>query len=140
MRHAAGSLSYAERATEKLCGERQYCRQISAFLQTRPHALNEVFYGNQAGGKLLTPSNDTRDIICVAMEALDWIWIDGHRYMKSGVMLGDFFSQGVAQLSLFDECRPKPNSEALMRVLDGLNQSGKGKVWFTGQGIQKPGQ
>jgi len=24
-----------------------------------------------------------------------------------------------------------------MRVVDGLNQSGKGKLWFAGQGIQK---
>lgn len=88
-------------------------------------------------GKLLTPSNDSRDIIRVAMEALDRIWLDGHRYMKAGVMLGDFFSQGVAQLNLFDEFQPQPNSEALMRVVDGLNQSGKGKLWFAGQGIQK---
>ncbi|WP_313687382.1 Y-family DNA polymerase [Pantoea sp.] len=129
--------AYAERAAEKLRGEKQYCRQISVFLRTSPHAENEVFYGNQATGKLLTPSNDTRDIIRVAMDALDRIWIDGHRYMKAGVMLGDFFSQGVAQLNLFDEFKPQANSEALMRVVDGLNQSGKGKLWFAGQGIQK---
>ncbi|MDF7657650.1 translesion error-prone DNA polymerase V subunit UmuC [Erwiniaceae bacterium L1_54_6] len=129
--------AYAERAAEKLRGEKQYCRQIAVFLRTSPHAENEVFYGNQASGKLLTPSNDTRDIIRVAMDALDRIWIDGHRYMKAGVMLGDFFSQGVAQLNLFDEFKPQPNSEALMRVVDGLNQSGKGKLWFAGQGIQK---
>lgn len=129
--------AFAERAAEKLRKERQYCRQIAVFIRTSPHADGEVFYGNQATGKLLTPSNDTRDIIRVAMDALDRIWVDGHRYMKAGVMLGDFFSQGVAQLSLFDEYRPQANSEALMRVVDGLNQSGKGSLFFAGQGIQK---
>lgn len=129
--------SYAERAAEKLRGERQYCRQIAVFVRTSPHAVGEVFYGNQAMGKLLTPSNDTRDIIKVAMQGLDHIWRDGHRYMKAGVMLGDFFSQGVSQLNLFDEFKPQANSESLMRVVDGLNQSGKGKLWFAGQGIQK---
>lgn len=129
--------AYAERAAEKLRGEKQYCRQVSVFLRTSPHAVNEVFYGNQLTGKLLTPSNDTRDIVRVAMDALDRIWIDGHRYMKAGVMLGDFFSQGVAQLNLFDEFKPQVNSEALMRVVDGLNKSGKGQVWFAGQGIQQ---
>ncbi|KAA8672640.1 Y-family DNA polymerase [Pantoea dispersa] len=129
--------NFAARAAEKLRGERQYCRQIAVFVRTSPHAVDEVFYGNQAMGKLLTPSNDSRDIIRIAMEALDRIWLDGHRYMKAGVMLGDFFSQGVAQLNLFDEFQPQPNSEALMRVVDGLNQSGKGKLWFAGQGIQK---
>ncbi|EZI34406.1 DNA polymerase V subunit UmuC [Pantoea agglomerans] len=129
--------SFAERAAEKLRKERQFCKQIAVFVRTSPHAEGEVFYGNQASRKLLTPSNDTRDIIRVAMDALDDIWVDGHRYMKAGVMLGDFFSQGVSQLNLFDEYKPQPNSEALMRVLDGLNQSGKANLFFAGQGIEK---
>jgi len=129
--------SYAERAAEKLRRERQYCRQVAVFVRTSPHAEGEVFYGNQSMGRLLTPSNDTRDIIRVAMQGLDHIWRDGCRYMKAGVMLGDFYSQGVSQLNLFDEFKPQANSESLMRVVDGLNQSGKGKLWFAGQGIQK---
>jgi DNA polymerase V len=36
-------------------------------------------------------------------------------------MLGDFFSQGVAQLNLFDESAPRAGSEKLMEVLDHLN-------------------
>lgn len=129
--------SYAERAAEKLRRERQYCSQVAVFVRTSPHAEGEVFYGNQAMGKLLTPTNDTREIIRVAMQGLDHIWRDGCRYMKAGVMLGDFYSQGVSQLNLFDEFKPQANSESLMRVVDGLNQSGKGKLWFAGQGIQK---
>lgn len=129
--------AYAERAAEKLRSERQYCRQIAVFVRTSPHAVGETFYGNQAMGTLMTPSNDTRDIIRVAMESLDRIWLDGCRFMKAGVMLGDFYSQGVSQLNLFDEFKPQANSEALMRVVDGLNQSGKGKLWFAGQGVQK---
>jgi DNA polymerase V len=129
--------AYAERAAEKLRSERQYCRQIAVFVRTSPHAVGETFYGNQAMGTLMTPSSDTRDIIRVAMESLDRIWLDGCRFMKAGVMLGDFYSQGVSQLNLFDEFKPQANSEALMRVVDGLNQSGKGKLWFAGQGMQK---
>jgi len=129
--------AFAERAAEKLRKERQYCTQIAVFVRTSPYADGEVFYGNQVTGKLLTPSNDTRDIIRVAMDALDRIWVDGHRYMKAGVMLGDFYSQGVAQLNLFDEYQPQANSEALMRVIDGLNLSGKASLFFAGQGTQK---
>ncbi|WP_312463338.1 translesion error-prone DNA polymerase V subunit UmuC [Pantoea endophytica] len=129
--------SYAERAAEKLRRERQYCSQVAVFVRTSPHAEGEVFYGNQAMGRLLTPTNDTREIIRVAMQGLDHIWRDGCRYMKAGVMLGDFYSQGVSQLNLFDEFKPQANSESLMRIVDGLNQSGKGKLWFAGQGIQK---
>ena len=47
---------YAERAAEKLRGERQYCRHISVFIKSSPFALNEPYYGNVATEKLLTPT------------------------------------------------------------------------------------
>ena len=129
--------SYASRAAEKLRGEHQYCRFISAFVKTSPFALNEPYYGNCASVKLLTPTQDSRDIITAATKCLDAIWRDGHRYQKAGVMLGDFYSQGVAQLNLFDDNAPRKNSEKLMEVLDHLNaKDGRGTLYFAGQGIQ----
>ncbi|MBZ6570320.1 translesion error-prone DNA polymerase V subunit UmuC [Klebsiella sp. JL973] len=129
--------SYASRAAEKLRGEHQYCRFISAFVKTSPFALNEPYYGNSASVKLLTPTQDSRDIIAAATKCLDAIWEDGHRYQKAGVMLGDFYSQGVAQLNLFDDNAPRQNSEKLMEVLDHLNaKDGRGTLYFAGQGIQ----
>ncbi|HDG9830402.1 TPA: Y-family DNA polymerase [Raoultella ornithinolytica] len=129
--------SYASRAAEKLRGEHQYCRFISAFVKTSPFALNEPYYGNSASVKLLTPTQDSRDIIAAATRCLDAVWKDGCRYQKAGVMLGDFYSQGVAQLNLFDDNAPRKNSEKLMEVLDHLNaKNGKGALYFAGQGIQ----
>ncbi|HBS7279352.1 TPA: Y-family DNA polymerase [Klebsiella pneumoniae] len=129
--------SYASRAAEKIRGEHQYCRFISAFVKTSPFALNEPYYGNSASVKLLTPTQDSRDIITAATKCLDAIWRDGHRYQKAGVMLGDFYSQGVAQLNLFDDNAPRKNSEKLMEVLDHLNaKGGRGTLYFAGQGIQ----
>lgn len=129
--------SYASRAAEKLRGEHQYCRFISAFVKTSPFALNEPYYGNSASLKLLTPTQDSRDIITAATKCLDAIWRDGHRYQKAGVMLGDFYSQGVAQLNLFDDNAPRKNSEKLMEVLDHLNaKGGRGTLYFAGQGFQ----
>ena len=129
--------SYASRAAEKLRGEHQYCRFISAFVKTSPFALNEPYYGNSASVKLLTPTQDSRDMIAAATRCLDAIWKDGHRYQKAGVMLGDFYSQGVAQLNLFDDNAPRQNSVKLMEVLDHLNaKNGRGALYFAGQGIQ----
>ncbi|HDX8972414.1 TPA: Y-family DNA polymerase [Klebsiella michiganensis] len=129
--------SYASRAAEKLRGEHQYCRFISAFVKTSPFALNEPYYGKSASVKLLTPTQDSRDIITAATKCLDAIWRDGHRYQKAGVMLGDFYSQGVAQLNLFDDNAPRRGSEKLMEVLDHLNaKGGRGTLYFAGQGIQ----
>ncbi len=126
---------YATRAAEKLRGEGQFCRHVGVFIRTSPHAPNEVFYGNSAGEKLVLPTQDTRDIIAVAMRSLDRIWLDNRRYMKAGISLDDFTPSGVTQLSLFDGDRPRANSAQLMSVLDGINQSGKGNIWFAGQGV-----
>ncbi|ELT9144636.1 Y-family DNA polymerase, partial [Salmonella enterica] len=130
--------NYAARAAQKLRGEHQYCRFISTFVKTSPFALNEPYYGNSAAMKLLTPTQDSRDIINAAVKCLDKIWHDGHRYQKAGVMLGDFFSHGVAQLNLFDDNVPRAGSAKLMEVLDHLNaKDGKGTLYFAGEGIQQ---
>lgn len=128
---------YATRAAEKLREERQYCRYINAWVKTSPFSINEEYYGNTASIKLNTPTQDTRDIIAAAIRCLDAIWQTGHRYQKAGVMLQDFYSQGVAQLNLFDEYQPRQNSGQLMAVLDHINKSGRAKVWFAGQGNQQ---
>lgn len=126
---------YAERAAEKLRGERQHCRHIGVFVKTSPFAANEPYYGNMASEGLPVPTKDTRDIIAAAVRSLDRIWVPGHRYAKAGVMLNDFTPIGISQLSLFDDVQPHANSEALMRAVDGINHSGLGKVWFAGRGI-----
>lgn len=133
--------SYASRAAEKLRQEHQYCRFISVFVKTSPFAPDERYYGNNASVALLTPTQDSRDIIAAATRCLDAIWQSGCRYQKAGVMLGDFYSQGVAQLNLFDENAPRKNSQELMEVLDRLNaEDGRGTLYFAGQGIQQPWQ
>lgn len=132
--------SYAERAAEKLRGERQFCKHVSTFIKTSPFAAHELHYNNLASARLEIPTNDTRDIIKHALICLDHIWKPDKRYQKGGVMLGDFYDHGISQLNLFDECNPKPNSEALMKVLDEINNKGRGKIWFAGQGIKRDWQ
>ncbi|ENO0497378.1 TPA: Y-family DNA polymerase [Escherichia coli] len=126
---------HAERAAEKLRGERQFCRHIAVFVKTSPFAVNEPYYGNVASEKLMTPTQDTRDIIAAAVKALDRIWVNGHRYAKAGCMLNDFTPTGGSQLNLFDDTQLRSNSNQLMKVVDGINHSGMGKVWFAGRGI-----
>lgn len=125
---------HAERAAEKLRGERQFCRQIAVFIKTSPFSATP-YYGNVASEKIHIPTHDTRDIIAAAISALDRIWVDGYRYAKAGVMLNDFTPTGVSQLNLFDDIQPRERSEELMKVLDGINHSGLGKIWFAGRGI-----
>ncbi|MFP1463222.1 hypothetical protein ACLB1E_25070 [Escherichia coli] len=110
--------SYAARAAEKIRSEHQYCRFISTFIKTSPFALNEPYYGNSASVKLLTPTQDSRDIINAATRSLDAIWQAGHRYQKAGVMLGDFLV-GAAGLTIYSMTTHRtPGSE---RAIDDGN-------------------
>ena len=129
--------SHAVRAAERLRAQHQYCRYVSVFLKTSPFAGNDVYYGNDAGTEIHIPTQDSRDIVAAAVKCLETIWREGHRYQKCGVMLSDFFSRGVAQLGLFDDYRPRANSEQLMEVLDFVNRREKGRLWFAGQGITR---
>ena len=87
---------YAERVAEKLRGEKQFCRLVSIFVKTSPYAMKEPYYGNVASEKLMTPTQDTRDIISAAVKAMNRLWMNGHRYAKTGCILNDFTPDGVS--------------------------------------------
>ncbi len=128
---------YATRATEKLRKEQQQAKVLTVFIRTSPFKDNEPQYSNSASGELLLPSCDTRDFIELANHLLKRIWKDGFRYAKAGVMLSDFYDPGMFQPGLFDDVSTRSNSQQLMSVLDTINQSGAGKVFFAGQGLKK---
>ncbi|ENK6899168.1 hypothetical protein AB3039_003746 [Escherichia albertii] len=94
-------VQYAERAAEKLHGERQYCRQVATFVRTSSFAVKAPYYSNAAVEKLSLPTQDSRDIIAAACRALNHVWREGYRYTKAGLMLADFIPSGIAQPGLF---------------------------------------
>ncbi len=47
---------------------------------------------------------------------------------------------GVAQRNLFDDNAPRADSDALMALMDRLNQQGRGTLYFAGQGVQQAWQ
>lgn len=124
---------HASRAAEKLREQNSRCRHISVSVATGRHG-DEPRYSNSASYLCDYPTNDTRDIIESALRALGTIWREGFRYAKAGVMLGDFYQSGMTQFDMFSEQQPRANADALMAALDGINRSGKGKIWFAGQG------
>ncbi|HHF2866964.1 TPA: translesion error-prone DNA polymerase V subunit UmuC [Vibrio alginolyticus] len=128
---------YATRATEKLRKKQQQAKVLTVFIRTSPFKDNEPQYSNSASGELLIPSCDTRDFIELANHLLKRIWKDGFRYAKAGVMLSDFYDPGMFQPGLFDDVSTRSNSQQLMSVLDTINQSGAGTVFFAGQGTKK---
>jgi len=127
---------YAARAAEKLRGERRCARSMTVFIRTGLFNEREAQYSNGATGHLAVPSDDSRALTQQALTLLDTIWRDGFRYAKAGVMLSDFHHPDQWQADLFEINRNRSHSEALMSVIDRINQKDDGsRVFFAREGI-----
>lgn len=126
---------YTTRAAEKLRGEKRLCRVVNVFIRTSPFIPNEPQYSKTLSAELPNPTDDTRDLLEVAGVLFNRLWREGFRYMKAGVMLADFYEHGAFQQDLFRADNTKINSKALMDVVDKINHSGLGNVFFASQGV-----
>ncbi|MCX9133909.1 DUF4113 domain-containing protein [Aeromonas veronii] len=115
-------------------GEGMSCRHVTLFIRTSPFSDREPYYGNQVSTKLAMPTHDTRALLALIPELLPRIWRDEQRYQKGGVMLADFTPTNMQQGDLFAAQQQSPRSEALMQVIDKINQGRLGKVFFATRG------
>ncbi|MBL0487715.1 translesion error-prone DNA polymerase V subunit UmuC [Aeromonas veronii] len=125
---------YMERAAEKLRSEGMRCRHVTLFIRTSPFNDKEPYYGNQISTRLAIPTNDTRALLSLIGTLLSNVWRDGHRYQKGGVMLADFTPDTIQQGDLFASEQQGSRSNALMQVIDKINQEGIGRVYFGTRG------
>ncbi|MGN5290415.1 DinB/UmuC family translesion DNA polymerase [Aeromonas sp. 11P] len=125
---------YMERAAEKLRTEGMCCRHVTVFIRSSPFAERETHYANQISMLLPIPTADTRELLAQIEPLLSRIWLDDVRYMKGGVMLADFSPKGMQQGGLFGSEQQDPRSDALMQVIDRINQGRLGKVYFASRG------
>lgn len=125
---------YMERAAEKLRAEGMCCRHVTLFIRTSPFSDREPYYGNQVSTKLAIPTHDTRALLALIPPLLSRIWVDNQRYQKAGVILADFSPANLHQGDLFAEEQQDPRSDALMQVIDRINQGRMGKVYFAARG------
>lgn len=128
---------YTERAAENLRKQKQRCKMISVFIQTSYFDKKVPVVDIIETEKLSIASNDTRQLVKLAIRILDRIFCPGKPYKKAGVILSHFSGDDEQQIDLFqDESRYlSEKSTALMAVIDKINASKYGKIWFAGQGV-----
>lgn len=104
------------------------------FIRTSPFIPNEPQYSKTLSAELPNPTDDTRDLLEVANVLFRRIYRAGYRYAKGGVMLADFYEHGTYQPDLFFGNSQRENTKRLMEVVDRINHSGLGNVFFAAQG------
>jgi DNA polymerase V len=128
---------YASRACEKLRRENQYCKMVSVFMRTNYFRKQDRQYNGFQSYKLFSPTNDTRDILNATRYLTEKLFKKDINFIKAGVMLSDFYDEGIYQGDLFRVFNGREDSKKLMTTIDKINSSGIGKITFASQGIKK---
>ncbi|MEC4767917.1 Y-family DNA polymerase [Halomonas sp. CUBES01] len=123
---------HAQRGAEKLRQQNSLARAVLVFLKTDRFRPDLPQYSPSLVAELERPSQDTRDILHAAQEALTKIYRPKYGYKKAGVMMLDLTDTNRQQLSLMDTPQTeeeRQRSEKLMATMDALNEKmGKGTV------------
>ena len=123
---------FAQRSAEKLRSQDSLARAVMVFLKTNRHRLDLPQYSPSIVVELERPTDDSREILHAASQALNEIYRPNYQFMKAGVMLLDLVDANRQQLSLLDTPQSeveRERSHKLMATLDDLNKKmGRGTV------------
>ncbi len=78
--------SYATRAAEKMRRYKVAAENIFVFMHTNTFN-NDPFYSNGASARFSETTNDTGEVVALAVRLGERLWRDGFRYSKTGVMI-----------------------------------------------------
>jgi len=126
--------NYASSCAYKLRKQKGCANRISIFIHTNPFNPSDKQYKGFTSFVLDTPTNDSMELVGLALKGLEKIYRDGYRYKKAGIIVGDIVPQQQQQLSLFDTVN-RQKQESIMVALDKINDKmGRDKVHLAIQG------
>jgi DNA polymerase V len=117
--------TYTSRAAEKLRRQYSATSTISVFAVTKQLLqANDTGFGSSISRqrKLNHATANTNELIKVAMEIVDEIFMPGEIYKKAGVMFSDIVPDASIQGNLFVDASSN-NNRMLMNALDNINFS-----------------
>lgn len=128
--------SYMAKAAEKLRAQDSLAGAVQVYIRTNIFKPETPQYQRAVTVPLPDATADTRVLTAWALRVLRRIYRAGYGYHKAGVMLADIVPRLSQQYSLFNAGAPR--AEALMRVVDGINQRyGRGSLRLAAEGIEQ---
>lgn len=126
--------SHANTCATKLRKEKSCCTTVGIFLSTNPFKPQAKQYNPYTVTQLHVPTNDSMEIVKVAIKALESIYRGDCIYKKAGVVVSRTVPQEQTQLSLFDSL-DRGKRENINIAVDRVNSlMGKNKVHLAVQG------
>ena len=127
---------YSLNASEKIRSESLVTKSITVFVRTSPFQNRYGFYSNSKTIDLPMATNNSIEIVKVALNALENIFKNGYRYQKAGVMLSHL-SESTNNKNLFSSEKDE-KIDSLMKSIDNTNyRYGRSTLSLASAGVQK---
>ena len=141
--------AYMTRAAEKLRNQQSAAGSVHVFIQTSKYKPEQPSYAESFTVPMPVASDDTRQLVKVALWALKKIYLPGFNYSKAGVMLGELVPIEGAQTDLFSQAQPTIKSDKVIEMMDTINikwgrstiklaSEGNAKTWGMRMGNKSP--
>lgn len=132
--------TYVTRSGEKLRRQHSVAGHMMVFLSTNRFKEGPQ-YNNSLSTSLFPPTAYTPDMIRVALQLLDELYLPGFEYKKAGVMLADIIHEDDVPLSIMDVNYLDDHRTNLMKAVDRLNRMyGRDTVSYASNGIKQEWQ
>jgi DNA polymerase V len=129
---------YVSCAAEKLRRQDSYAALLHVFIHTSPFGDGPKYSGGETI-KLPAPTDDTLQLVRLAMYILKRIYRPGFRFQKAGVMLGEIVPAGGQQTDMFGFRTAEDHSAKLMVAMDAINgRWGRHTIRAASQGYRAP--
>jgi len=130
---------YISRAAEKLRLQRSFAGSVHVYIRTSPFKPYTPQYSNGITIPLSSPTDDTRQLVNIALWGLKCLYRPHYEYAKAGVLLGELVSLEGIQTDLFGTVQASPKSAALMSTMDSINRKmGKESIKLASEGFRRP--
>jgi DNA polymerase V len=129
--------SFASDCAYKLRKQKSCASRLSVFITTNPFNPKAKQYKGFTNIKIDTPTNDSIEIVRIALQALKKVYRNGYIYKKAGIIVSDIVPQSQQQLSLFDNLDREKHRQIMSSIDIINNKMGKDKVRLAVQGHQK---
>jgi DNA polymerase V len=128
--------NYCLNASEKIRSESLVAKAITVFVRTSPFQRNFGYYSNAKTLDFPIATNNSIEIVKVAVSILESIFKNGYQYQKAGVMLTGLRNDD-GKKNLFSSERDEKIGN-LMRSIDSTNHRyGRSTLSIASAGVQK---
>lgn len=129
----AAIASFTTAGAAKLRAQNSAAHALLVFARTSFFREGVPQYSGSKMIPLVTPTQDTRQLIAAAYQGLEALYRPGFQYQKAGVLLTDLSAAGIEQVDMFRQ-GDTDQARRLMAAVDGMNRKmGRGTVFFGAQ-------